>query len=52
MVKALSWNSTEEYEVEIELDGSMMKEAKRMRIELLMPESSQIDEALTEELRR
>lgn len=52
VVKALSWNWTEEYEVEIELDGSMMKEARMMRIELLMPESSEIDEALTEELRR
>lgn len=51
VLKALSWNWTDEYEVEIELDGRMMNRAKQMKIELLIPSASRIDEALAQELK-
>ena len=50
VVKVLSWNWIEDYEVELELDGSNLGGAKLMHIELLSPNNSVNDRRLMQYL--
>ena len=52
VVKVLNWKWGDEYEVDLELEGSVMNGAKKMRIELLMPDSSRDDQILKDDLDR
>ena len=51
VVKVLNWKWGDEYEVEF-FDGSVMNGAKKMRIELLMPDLSRDDQILKDDLDR
>ena len=52
VVKVLNWNWLASSVVDLDLDGSVMNGAKKMRIELLMPDSSRDDQILKDDLDR